>query len=1187
MCEMSGENTKVCKIHMDNIGKLMSTGIILLLLLYFVIMQNVLNICAWNVRSLNIAKPYLQKLSLRNDIMFISEHRLYSKELYKLYDIGIDFDIYAKSSKDLKDYNQNVKPGHCGVAMMWSRSLSHRVRTIECESDRICAIEVIGLCSERNVFVIGVYLPHSGCTIADFKEELDVLSDLICKCKQEGEVIIIGDTNCNFSENVAPRFKGVMTKNARALLDVIQIYSLEIFDGCEILCSGPRYTFEVEGVGSSYIDHCFGSAVVWDRLVRCDIIAEDILNTSDHLPIAIAIKDDDTIPKVKKQKYSTFVAWGKIDEKTIQQNYTNKLEGMLVKIYDALRNGKEVTDWARFIDDTVRTVCNSMKEAALNLPKRRFNEKLKPYWNTNLTRLTKEKKKIWHEWVDAGRPRGETEIFIKYKEAKKTFVRAQREAIREYEMKEMEKINECEEMNIQHFWYLVNRKKKKIRNTIHPLKTKSGKILTKTDDIKEEWKQYFEDLYTPKLNPRYDREFKEIIDKDIENLERLTFNTEEEILKIPITEDEVQKTIKKLKCKKAPGWDNIVTEHIKHGGPKLLQCLTMIYQLMTKHEHIPLHFKKGVIVPIPKGEKNKMLKDNYRGLTLLPVIGKLYEKIVICRVEEYAKRKNIIHKCQGAGKEKCSNLQVAWVIKETIVHNIEKGRTIYVGVLDARKAFDTVWQNGLFHKLFHYGVRGKAWRLIKKLYDGFECQVKIGGIVSEAFPALQGIHQGAPCSMFNYEIFNNELLELLQTCLPSNKICNIVINTMAYADDVTIIAQSKATLQSLFNIADKYSRKWQFEYNPNKCKILVYGKDINPEIDVYLGNHKLIEVDKEPHLGVVLARDVKYENDYVKQRIASCNAINYSIQSLGSYVVPVNPKVACKLHHSVTIPKLCYGVEILDISDVALEQMETFQGKCAKVIQALPIQTSNVGSITTVGFKTIEATIEIMRLMFLWRMLLLPISCIYKIVLLRRLMQITTQGYGTGPVNNIIDICKKYGLMNFVLESIEGAEYITLNEWKKRIKEYVMNRDIKRLNITCKLYKSLDMLKVNTTHRVISWWLYASRYPQDTYRIRTIVRLLFNNPRLGKEQCNYCNLYDTREHILFQCTELTDSRKILWNEVVKTCPKQLLKELSKMSVFERTKFILNGFNCKYTPEWDLLYASLSNFCYIMYNIYKK
>ena len=98
----------------------------------------------------------------------------------------------------------------------------------------------------------------------------------------------------------------------------------------------------------------------------------------------------------------------------------------------------------------------------------------------------------------------------------------------------------------------------------------------------------------------------------------------------------------------------------------------MIYKLITEYEHIPLHFKKGIIVPIPKGDKNQMLKDNYGGLTLLPVIGKLYEKIVMYRVEEFSRRKELINKCQRAGKENCSNLQVAWVIKEAILTTEKK-----------------------------------------------------------------------------------------------------------------------------------------------------------------------------------------------------------------------------------------------------------------------------------------------------------------------------------------------------------------------------------------------------------------------------------------------------------------------------------------------------------------------------------
>ncbi len=480
--------------------------ITLLLLCITEMMCNTLNICAWNVRSLSLAKPYIQKLCQRNEIMFIAEHRLYSKELYKLYDLGVDYDVYAKSSKDLKDINQSSKPGHCGVAMMWSRSLSHRVRTIECESDRICAIELMGLCNERSIFIIGVYMPHQRCIISDFNEELNVLSDLVCKCKQEGEVVIIGDTNCNFGSDVTTRFTGVTTRNAKSLLEMIKLYDLEIFDGCDI-CRGPMYTFEVEGVGSSYIDHCLGSMAVWDRVIKCEIIADDIINTSDHLPITITIRDDDVPIKNKIDIKNTQIAWGRLDDDTIQELYTNQLDAMLEQLHDTLLND-EVRDAALFIDNAVKTIVECIKKVATNLPQKKFNGKLKPYWNKNLTLLSKERKKIWHNWVDAGRPRGGKEIFKQYKEAKRNFREALGEAIREYETKEMKDINESNEMNLHHFWYLVNRKKKKKGTTIHPIKSKTGRIISDPNEINEEWKKYFQDLYTPKENEVYDAEFK-------------------------------------------------------------------------------------------------------------------------------------------------------------------------------------------------------------------------------------------------------------------------------------------------------------------------------------------------------------------------------------------------------------------------------------------------------------------------------------------------------------------------------------------------------------------------------------------------------------------------------------------------------------------------------------------------------
>ena len=112
-----------------------------------------------------------------------------------------------------------------------------------------------------------------------------------------------------------------------------------------------------------------------------------------------------------------------------------------------------------------------------------------------------------------------------------------------------------------------------------------------------------------------------------------------------------------------------------------------------------------------------------------------------------------------------------------------------------------------------------------KFYKKFECHVKIGKHMSESFEALQGIHQGAPCSMFMFQVFVNELLLMLKRSCYCIKLNGIRISSPAYADDLTIISLSSEGLQALLSIANRFSRKWRLSFNSDKCKILVFGED--------------------------------------------------------------------------------------------------------------------------------------------------------------------------------------------------------------------------------------------------------------------------------------------------------------------------------------------------------------------------
>ncbi len=106
-------------------------------------------------------------------------------------------------------------------------------------------------------------------------------------------------------------------------------------------------------------------------------------------------------------------------------------------------------------------------------------------------------------------------------------------------------------------------------------------------------------------------------------------------------------------------------------------------------------------------------------------MAKIWELSLLSRFEPWVKNK-LIDELQGASHEKCSSLNTSWLFRETISFNIEQASSVYVCSLDLRKAFDSVWIDGLLYRLYEIEIDSKLWRLIRELYSGAQCCVKTG-----------------------------------------------------------------------------------------------------------------------------------------------------------------------------------------------------------------------------------------------------------------------------------------------------------------------------------------------------------------------------------------------------------------------------------------------------------------------------
>lgn len=287
------------------------------------------------------------------------------------------------------------------VAILWKKTLNNKVRRIECESDRICVIEVTDACESGSLFVIGIYLPHQTCKITSFTQHVNILSDLIARYCTSGEVIIIGDANNHFSNEWGNRFWGKTTHTAKKLLQVIEAHKLHIIDGNDETCNGPAYTFNVKGVGCSYIDHCICTERLRSNIVSCTVLEDNPLNLSDHLPLSILLNiKNSNITKQNRISPNSLPAWHKLSKQQIKYIYSDAMEEQAIEIKEQIMILNTLNDRELLIvqlEKVLKNIVDCIIYHGNKIPKSKYRKQLKPYWNAELKHLSQQNKQAWNK----------------------------------------------------------------------------------------------------------------------------------------------------------------------------------------------------------------------------------------------------------------------------------------------------------------------------------------------------------------------------------------------------------------------------------------------------------------------------------------------------------------------------------------------------------------------------------------------------------------------------------------------------------------------------------------------------------------------------------------------------------------------------------------------------------------------
>ena len=175
-------------------------------------------------------------------------------------------------------------------------------------------------------------------------------------------------------------------------------------------------------------------------------------------------------------------------------------------------------------------------------------------------------------------------------------------------------------------------------------------------------------------------------------------------------------------------------------------------------EIVPRQWREGLIVNIfKKGDRED--PANYRGITLLSVVGKVFCKILNNRLVQCLDKEGALHEGQAGFRINRSCMDNVYTLNEIVQGRLREDKKTYAFFLNIQKAYDSVWHDGLWYKLWDMGVKGRMWRVIKKMYESSKSAVLLEGEKSDTFTIEQGVVQGCSLSPILFSVFVNDLLK--------------------------------------------------------------------------------------------------------------------------------------------------------------------------------------------------------------------------------------------------------------------------------------------------------------------------------------------------------------------------------------------------------------------------------------------
>ena len=436
-------------------------------------------------------------------------------------------------------------------------------------------------------------------------------------------------------------------------------------------------------------------------------------------------------------------------------------------------------------------------------------------------------------------------------------------------------------------------------------------------------------------------------------------------INVAFTYEEISKHIKALKNNKAPGIDNILNEFIKHCPNELISVIVKLFNVILDSGIIPSDWTIGIIKPLYKNKGDVNDINNYRGITLLSCLGKLFTSVINARLYAYLTNENILGDEQVGFRAKHSTLDHIFTLHILINYYISQRKQLFCAFVDYSKAFDFIDRTYLWQKVLNSNIDGKVFNVIRNMYANAKSHISLNNTLSEAFPCEVGVRQGENLSPLLFAIYLNDFKTFLSekyeglTQVTSSILeeLNIYfkIFCLLYADDTLILAENDKQLQNALDGLNNYCNKWALKVNTDKTKVMIFSTGRITRFKSFkFGDESIDVVEDYVYLGTTFNFNGKFHKAMAKQVLQAKKSYYSMLTKVKKHNLDVD--VFIDLVEKLVIPTLLYGSEIWGFGD--LKQLQTFLNKIMRRFLRLHKSTPMCMINGELGLKEITEYVE-------------------------------------------------------------------------------------------------------------------------------------------------------------------------------------------------------------------------------------